>query len=204
MLRSVFQSLRHFLRREDGTVSVEAVLMFPILAWCYMATFVYFDGFRAQSTTLKAAYTVADALSRETDPITPNYLSALYRLHLFLTTSDAPTRLRVTEIVYNRYGEDDHDDNDHRGRFEVVWSQTKGNVTPMTTSTLKYFRDQIPTMPNGGKTIIVESWVDYSPIFNVGLDDFTFENFIVTPPRFASQLCWSTRNTGWTSASLTC
>lgn len=204
MLRAAMLKLREFLRREDGSIAVEAILMFPMLSWCYLATFVYFDGFRAQATTLKAAYTISDALSRETDPITNNYLTAAYRLHLFLTSSNYPTKLQVSEIVFDRNAADDADDDAHRGTFKVVWTQTRGGADPLDDATLKAMRDSIPTLPDGGKTILVQSWVIYEPVFSVGLEAFTFHNFVFTPPRFAQQLCWSTVNSNWTSANLTC
>ena len=32
----------------------------PLLAWAYMGTYVFFDGFAAQDTNIKAAYTIGD------------------------------------------------------------------------------------------------------------------------------------------------
>ncbi len=185
--------LGRFLSNEEGGIAVETVLVFPILCWAYLATFVYFDAFRIQSTTAKAAYTVSDQLSRETNYITPSYLDAVYRLHEFLTTSNQDTDLRVSVVRYT-------DDNG----YEVRWSKTRGEVNAMDATTLSSIEDQLPVMPNNEVVLVVENWLAYEPAFNVGLGDFTFENLIVTRPRFNSaQVCWNDSETGNTS-SATC
>ena len=38
---------------------------------------------------------------------------------------------------------------------------------------------------------LIETWVDYMPLFDVGLAPFTFEDRAVTQLRFANQLCFS-------------
>ena len=185
--------LGRFLFKEDGGMAVETVLVFPMLCWAYLATFVYFDAFRVQSTTAKAAYTISDQLSRETNYITPNYLDAVYRLHEFLTTSNQDTDLRVSVIRYT-------DDNG----YEVRWSKTRGLVAELQTADLNSISDQLPVMPDNEVVVVVENWLDYEPAFTVGLGDFTFNNLVVTRPRFNSaQVCWNNSENGDT-AQATC
>ena len=38
--------------------------------------------------------------------------------------------------------------------------------------------------------IVVETWMAYEPIFNVGIEPRYYENVVVTSPRFAPQLKW--------------
>ena len=61
--------IRKTLKDEKGSFSVEAILMFPMLVWAFMAMYVFFEGLRESNINLKATYTVADLLSRETDLI---------------------------------------------------------------------------------------------------------------------------------------
>ena len=93
--------LTRFTRDEEGGIAVETALIFPMLCWGYLATFVYFNAFHTQNTTLKAAYTISDQISRETGYITPSYLKGLYRLHEVLTNSNEPTVMRLSVIEYD-------------------------------------------------------------------------------------------------------
>ncbi|MBI1416096.1 MAG: hypothetical protein GC146_02635 [Limimaricola sp.] len=187
---------------EGGSIAVEAILMFPVLAWCYMATYIWFDAYRTQTTVLKSAYTVSDMLSRETQPITNTYLDSVWKVQKMLAHAGRNPKMRITEIERN-YNDNTSDPNDSRV-FNVVWSQTRGGAPVLTDTRLKELRDQIPTMPPGEKAILVETWSPYEPIMSVGLNAMVFQNFIITRPRFASQLCWSSKNSNWSPSDLTC
>ena len=182
----ILRVVRRFTRSEDGSISVEAMLVFPILLWCYLGTFVFFDAFRSQSTNLKAAYTIGDTLSRETGYVTPIYMDSLFALQKFLVDEDnGIAQLRVS--VY-RYRASDN-------TYRVNWSQTRGGAVALTDTLLAQLRTNLPRMPNNEIAILVETWVGYHPTYSVGLQDFTFNDLVVTRPRFAAQLCRNT-NTG--------
>jgi Flp pilus assembly protein TadG len=56
MLARFTHAVRQFLVDDDaGSVSVETVIIMPILLWVYVATFVIFDGFRTHNQNVKAA-----------------------------------------------------------------------------------------------------------------------------------------------------
>ena len=182
----IIQAVRRFTRSEQGSISVEAMLVFPVLLWCYLGTFVFFDAFRSQSTNLKAAYTIGDTLSRETGYVTPIYMDSLFSLQKFLVDEDnGIAQLRVS--VY-RYRASDN-------TYRVNWSQTRGGAVALTDTLLAQLRTNLPRMPNNEIAILVETWVGYHPTYSVGLQDFTFNDLVVTRPRFAAQLCRNT-NTG--------
>ncbi len=86
MLARFTHAVRQFLVDDDaGSVSVETVIIMPILLWVYVATFVIFDGFRTHNQNVKAAYTIGDMLSRETNAIDNAYLEGLSDVFDFLT-----------------------------------------------------------------------------------------------------------------------
>ncbi len=118
LLCSLARRLRSFLRGEGGSVTVEFVLVIPLLAWCFLGTYTFFAAYRTQSINVKAAYTIGDQLSRETDYITPIYMASLGELHDFLVQSDNATRLRITVFEF----EDDDDS------YRVIWSQGIGQT----------------------------------------------------------------------------
>jgi hypothetical protein len=186
--------LLRFARDDRGSMAVEAMLILPILVWAYLGTFVFFDGYRAQSINTKTAYTIGDILSRETNWVTPAYLDSLFALQQVLTQSDQPRRMRITVINWNP----------STSRYQVVWSRVRGTGIPqLVTADLVNFTPFLPVMPAGEVAILTETWVGYRPAAAV-IDPFTFRDFVVTRPRFAGQLCWNNLNTGGTMATGIC
>lgn len=181
-----------FRRDESGSVTVEAMLMIPILAWFFLATFVFFDAFRMQSVNIKASYTIGDTLSRETGYVTSNYLNGLFSLQDFLLDTEERRELQVTAYTFN----------ESRNRYEVRWSRGLGGMAPLTTADLAGLRDILPVMPGGEIAILTRSRVHYQPVYEIGLDDFTFDEYTVTRPRFAPQLCWNTSATAPASTAV--
>ena len=54
--KSVFSRLKAFGRNDAGSVSVEAVIMFPILLWAFAAMFVFWDAFKMQNILINFFY----------------------------------------------------------------------------------------------------------------------------------------------------
>ena len=175
------RALRRFARRSDGTLSVEAIMVFPLLAWAYLGMFFFFDAYRQQNINLKAAYTVSDMLSREVDVITWNDIEGLNRVLDYLTMSANPTQIRVSVVYYD-------EDTD---RHILVWSRgTRGKLDLTQTQIEVDYTEEIPIMADSDTAILVETWSYYEPTVDLGLPSVTFDNVIVTSPRFAPQLCY--------------
>jgi Flp pilus assembly protein TadG len=173
--------LRQFLSDQRASLSVEAVLIFPILLWGYFGMFVLFDGYRTLGTNARASYTIADLLSRETGYVTPTYMAGMNDVLDILTQSQKPTMLRVSVVKFN----DDTQD------YELVWSYATSGVDAIVDATLSELLPHIPIMANPGVSIVVETYQAFEPFMNIALDAFYFESIVVTRPRFAAQLVWS-------------
>lgn len=168
-----------FFRCEAGSVSAEAVIMLPIVLWAVLATFVFFDAFRIKTFSQKAAYIVADALSREINPVTVNYVLGMNNLHDFLARTNQTAMMRVSSI--GRDGDD--------GGYVVVWSVPATGSAPLTTSIVnEHLSASLPDFPHGETIIYVETQINYRPLFTIGLPDMNFRQAIVTRPRFAPQV----------------
>jgi len=180
----LLRSFQRFLRGQHAGLSVEAVLIFPILIWGYFGMFVLFDGYRSMAANVRASYTISDLLSRETDYITPNYMNGMNDVLDILTQSPNPTVLRVSVIKYNA------DTNKH----DLEWSYStagSGSAAAITDATLAELMPHVPNMANPGVAIVVETYVAFIPFINITLQPFYFESIVVTRPRFASQLKWA-------------
>lgn len=202
MMKALRLRLHEFGKDTSGNMSVETVLIFPMLLWFYLSTFTYFDAYRAQATNIKASYTIADAISRQDNGIGADYMDTMHELMQFLNNSSHNMRIRFT--VYTR---DDNDD------VLLRWSCTRGSggsfFQPHTQGSLRAMDRLLPPSPQPDEMILVETWVDYAPPFSarlfddeaptdgllhedgygnsdgimIGLSPTTFSNVVVTRPR---------------------
>lgn len=196
--RAALRRLRRFRRDEGGSVTVEAVITFPLLAWAVMATQVFFQGFHVQSLNVKVTYTIGDILSREDMPITPEYLDSMYAVQAAMTGSADPGALRVTAITYRAAQE----------TYRVVWSEVRGAAQPHSDSTIKAIAEErLPDLTDGQVIILTETWLQHRPEFLnwVGIGPLIFHEVTVTLPR-APQFCWNPQNDQrqWNGTSTRC
>jgi hypothetical protein len=174
-----FPRIRGFLRSQTGAITSEAVIVLPTVIWAVMATFVFFDAFRVKTFSQKAAYTVADALSRQTDPVDEDYIRGINRLHDILARTRNPTAMRVSSIGRHPSGEG----------YEVIWSvPPEGRAALTSTFVNTTLSDGLPDFPPGDTIIYVETQIDYLPLFRVGLPFMNFRQAVSTRPRFAPQI----------------
>lgn len=179
--KSVLARVRRFGRRTDGSLSVEAIMVFPLLAWAYMGMYFFFDAYRQQNVNLKAAYTVSDMLSREVDVIDWDYIVGVNTLLDYLTTSSQDTQVRISAV----YWDEDTD------RHILLWSRgTRGKLDLTQAQITSDYAEEIPVMADKDTAILVETWSYFEPTVKIGLPSVTFDNLIVTSPRFAPQLCY--------------
>lgn len=174
--------IRYFGRDQHASLSVEAVLILPLLLWAYFGMFILFEGYRSLASNTRASYTVADLLSRETDYVTPTYLAGMNDILDLITQSPHPTALRVSVVSY---------DNDAQ-RYNLEWSHGTRGVTDVTDASLdSELMPYIPIMASPGVAIVVETFLSFEPFMSISLDAFNFHSVTITRPRFAAQVVWS-------------
>lgn len=177
ILRRLCRPFGRFAAREEGTIMAEGLIILPLLVWAFIGLFVYWDAFREMNTVQKAAYTLSDVLSRQRTGVNNAYVTGMKQLFDYLVGDSQKTNvIRVTSVTRNAVSK----------KFEVHWSRTSNAVAmpALTTATLQDYQAQIPTMSDNDYAVIVEVRVPYYPIFDVGLGDLKFTEFIVTRPRF--------------------
>ncbi|MEM6609347.1 MAG: hypothetical protein AAF689_12270 [Pseudomonadota bacterium] len=170
------RSLHSFLRETRGAVAFEAVIITPILAWCFVGSFIFFDAFRTYSTSLKATYAVADVISRQELTIYGSDIQGMADIFSHLTRNVSGSSMRVSEISWNGT------------EYDVEWSHPTGTLTRMRDTDLPGIVDQLPIMASGERVVLVETFIPYDPYFDVGLNNIEFTNFTITRPRFAGQI----------------
>lgn len=170
-----------FLRREDGSVAIETVILLPMLFWAYLSMFSIFDAFRQYSINQKAAYTVSDMISRETVPIDDDYLDGAQDLFDYMTRSRDEATLRITSIRYDG----------NQDKYMVDWSRVRGTQVALRNQDVSDWHHRLPIMPHGDRIMLVESWSNYDPPFNTGLQNRQIINFIFTRPRYVPRILFN-------------
>lgn len=178
-VRLLATRLQGFAGTERGAISAEAMIVLPVLFWGLIATYVYFDAFRANTISNKAAYTVADAISRQTAPVDEPYLDGMNTLYERLSLTRHPTSLRITSIGWSDADEE----------YKMIWSYTTDARPELTTAQLNAeFTERLPEIPEGDNLLMIEAIQDYTPPMRIGLGPRTFRNIVVTRPRYAPQV----------------
>lgn len=177
--------LKVFGRSEDGTLTVEAMIVLPMLLWALGAMFIYWDAFKAQNINLKATYTLADLISRESNPIDPAYIDGMNGVYNFLIKSDFGNEIRVTVVDFTQEEEDDPIE------MNLVWSHATGGLGDHDD--IADIEDLLPILNPGDSLIMVETWMTWMPpigmdIFAPTLEQMNFSNMVFTSPRFVPQV----------------
>ena len=176
---SIKRILRRFARDDEATVAVETVLVLPMLFWAYLSMFAIFDAYRQHAVSQKAAFTLGDIISRETNPIDGNYLNGAREMLAYLTANETgDIAIRVTSVKY------DADDD----IYKRDWSRAKGWMPGLSNNGVKALRDDLPVMPDNERVTVVETFVKYDPPFNTGLQEREIHMFVFTRPRYAPQV----------------
>ncbi|MEO9683676.1 MAG: hypothetical protein ABJR46_12340 [Tateyamaria sp.] len=173
--------LRNFRDDDQGSIAVETIIILPVMFWAYLSMFAIFDAYRQHAINQKAAYTISDVISRETNGIDDAYMNGTRDLLGYLTANEsADVALRVTSVRYNA--------NDDAYRRD--WSEAEGWVNPLSNNDVSALEDDLPILPHNERVVVVETFVRYEPPFNTGLKNRTIHNFVFTRPRYAPQVLW--------------
>ncbi len=174
-----------FKSEERGSIAVEAVVILPMMFWTYLALFSTFHSYRAYSINQKAAYTVGDMISRETNAIDDQYMIGAHDLLSYLTnTANSKAAVRVTQVQWD----------EDSGVYQREWSTAQGYKPSASSAQVAGWHDQLPIMPDGERIVVVETFVQYDPPFNTGLEQREVRNFVFTKPRYAPQVVYSGTN----------
>ncbi len=176
MLTSLLRQLRGFRQNTEGALTVEFMLLAPLLLWTFAAIYTFFDAFRQDAVNLKAAYTISDLVSRETTELNETYIDSMYAMSQLLIRSDSATSIRISVVRW-----DEEDD-----RYYLDWSKERGeSFVEWTNATISEVEERLPVMPDQERVILVETRNDLEPAFKVGLPSMDLDNFVFSRPRFA-------------------
>ncbi len=179
-----------FIRDERGNVLAEAVVILPMVIWSYLAFFVYWDAYKTTNVAQKAAYTLADLISREQVTLPTTYVPGMLSLLRYMVADQTSANIRVTSLLFSEGAIVNPGVTDPDDKTMVQWSISPNNaMTPYTDATLLNVLGKIPAMYDGDSVILVETTMDFKPMFDVGMASRKVTNFVVTRPRFLPKIC---------------
>lgn len=177
-------SLRSFCKETCGTITLETVIVLPLLFWSAAATFEFFEVHRYKSVREKATYTVADMISRETSAAGLNsvYLDNAKILFDEISNDAGVNQIRVSIVTYDGVTDE----------YGISWSQVRGtgSLAPLTDGDVQNAHSELPIVPNGEEFILVESKSTYDPLFTVGLTDVDINTRTFTAVRAPQKICY--------------
>lgn len=190
--------VRRLLRGTEGAITVETVLVLPVLVWTFAALTVFWDAYRAGTVALRATHTVSDLVSRETSCLDQGYLDGLGGVFDSLAAGgrpggvgrDGPSAIRVSWVrerilsVTSKDGEPD----EVRTETELQGSQVSGVLDPVVD--LAEIAHLVPALAPGDEMIVVETSLPWAPIFDAGLLARNFESVATVRHRFNEIVCW--------------
>ncbi|SFS68566.1 hypothetical protein SAMN04488040_1544 [Sulfitobacter marinus] len=181
MKRLTLFGLRRFAAQDDGSVSLEAMILMPMVLWVWAAMFSVFETYEEYSLNQKAAYTIGDMISRETLPIDGDYLDGAHDLLDYITQSQGASAVRISSLQYDR----------RQGRFYVHWSRARGALSAATNTDVAGWTDRLPSIPDNEYIVVTETMTTFTPPFNIGLGSPEITNFVFTRPRYAPRVLYT-------------
>ncbi len=103
------------LRDERGSISMEFMIVMPLLLFLTISGLGFWDSFQSYSKTAKIAYTVSDIMSRH-DVVDDTDMAYLYAVQDKMLSPDLDRRsLRISSICFEN------------GSHRVLWSYTSSS-----------------------------------------------------------------------------
>ncbi len=190
IFKALAGSPHRFHREEHASLTVEALLVLPLLLWCFAATFTYFDAFRSKNLALKGNYAISDLLSRESQTVDLNYIRGMAKVYGHLTGDSKTSWIRTTLVTCTeKCGESTR-------KLSVIWSASSDSHLALTDTEIQQNYDHvIPVMGLGEAVIVMETSMTYTPLFSAtltGVGQTNLVDLVTTRPRFVDNIAWST------------
>jgi len=174
------------LRDERASISIEFMVVMPLLLFLTTGGITYWDAFQSNSKTAKIAYAVSDIMSRH-DVVDDTDMAHLYSVQDKMLAADLDRRsLRVSSICFAG------------GDYHVLWSYTASSAdiaTPDALTDEEIPVEILPAMVPQDSIVLTEVQARWQPNFlNVGVGRKTWRTELVARPRFVKIIPHTTLN----------
>ena len=176
MRKSILSFLNKFKDDDSATLTVEFILILPVLMTWFIGSIVFFDAFNSKATAQRTAHTIADIVSRQTS-VDNSFVAELLVLQNRMMPRVSVGTVRVSSIG-----------RDLAGDLQMLWTRSTNIAsTPLTMADVPL--SQIPTVANGESIIMIDTSVPFVPISDwIGFTAANWENHVAISPRFVEPL----------------
>lgn len=203
MEKTFAHRMRSAWRAENGSATIESVLIFPVLLVTWVLMMMLFDYLYESNSNQSAANTIADIVSRQTDEITPQWIENSGKLTAFLSNrSERVTGVRITVLDYkiNNPASASYKPDKPNRYYKVRFSVFRGGsqIKPANSTDEFRYRDEdfediqtspfgtmLPHVGYGNSLIIVETYRSYKNDYIFFLEDKLYGR-AMSIPRYAS------------------
>lgn len=180
--------LKKFWDSEYAAITLEFIIVFPLLWFWFIGSIVFFDAFKCRMHATAAASTMADIVSRK-DSMSRDDVLLMYNVHEALLPKGVGGWIRISSIRLKTLGTGSANPNE----YEVLWSALSGSAAAVSGKAKLKAEDiqqqGIPLLQVNEEIIIFESFVPYVPIADwVGIRAKTWSTAVAISPRFTTSI----------------
>ncbi|MCK0143457.1 hypothetical protein [Aliiroseovarius sp. F20344] len=193
---SVSRRMKAFQQEERGSITIESLIILPLLFSALMALFTYYDAYRKQSLSLRANYAISDFLSRvyKYDNTT---VTGLDNLFSYLSKTSEKSWIRITVVKCDVVDTQCNNPLDRKLKYMSTDSAASpGEGSAKYTDEAQMINAlgaKIPNMYEGEYLFVLETSASYRPIFPgswTGIYSTDFKQSVVTKSREFQFLCF--------------
>ncbi len=166
----------NFRDDESASLTVEFIIIIPVLFTWFLGSIVFFDAFNTKATAQRTAHTLADIISRQTS-VDNDFVDSLLTIQNRMLPRESVGMVRITSIQ-----------RDESGDLQLLWTyNTNTGATPLEMEDIPL--NTIPLMANGESILLLDTRVPFVPIADwVGFTATTWINRVAVAPRFVEPL----------------
>lgn len=175
-MQFIYKYLRDFKENTRGAITLELVILTPLLVLWIVGSNSFFDGFKTYLRASKATYTAIDLVSRQT-VVNDSYIAIVGTVFDAIVDADGSLPSIVVSSI-----EMSNDD------MSIGWSVATNNALPLT-DVGNIPANFIPVLLDGETVILIQSAVPFIPkLAWGGLTAKTFTNTVAVTPRFGAKI----------------
>lgn len=174
--------LRTFLRRTDGSGTVEVVLAIVVLNLFLVAFYFWWGAYNAHALVDRTTYTISDLVTRQRGvELNRRLLDGLDRTAEFILDPDQDAAIRFTQVT-KEAGQSPGDP----GTIRIDWSYSPCNAMPAAQAGPGFDIQTLPMMADGSSLIVTDMQVPFVSELDL-IPSITFERRAAALYRFENR-----------------
>ncbi|HIP22578.1 MAG TPA: hypothetical protein EYG79_03120 [Rhodobacteraceae bacterium] len=165
-----------FRADETASLTMEFVLILPLLMTWFIGSIVFFDAFNSKATAQRTSHTIADIISRQTET-NNNFIDLLLVVQNRMLPREQVGTVRISSIQKDAVGD-----------LSLLWTHSSdGTSIPLVIGDIPL--SILPEIANNESILLVDTTVPFVPISDwIGFTATEWENRVAIKARFVEPL----------------